>query len=162
MNRFALWLVGLGFLLAATLVGCSQNPDTKPQAAGTPKAEGASEPTFQTLILGKWRSPGPGPTQVWEFKTSGVVNRTITITGTVQASEVVPKDEPITLGSIAQSGKYTFVNDKLFRVALEEGKSKGMSVSAAESDWWVERITPTEMVVKFKGQTAGSTFKKVE
>jgi hypothetical protein len=67
-----------------------------------------------------------------------------------------------TLGSFSQSGKYTFVNDKLVHVALEEAKSGGLSTAAAESDWELEGITPTEMVVNFKGYTNSSTFKKVE
>ena len=161
MNRFALLMLALGFLLAVALGGCSGNTDAKPQTAASPKPETAPEPSFQTLILGKWRSVGPSLEQVWEFKGSGIVSRTSTISGTVEKNEVIPKDQPITLWSISQSGKYRFVNDKLVHVALEEAKSGSVSTGADESDWELEKITPTEMVVKFKGSTTG-TFTKVE
>jgi hypothetical protein len=104
MKRFAPALP-LGLLLAVMLGGCSKNSDTKPQTAAPPKPEAAPEPSFRTLILGKWRSVGPSLEQVWEFKENGVVNLTSTVSGKVQANKVIPKDEPIALGSFSSPAR---------------------------------------------------------
>lgn len=161
-------LVGCGFVVARLPNWRSQSKseaagieasqaESKPQVTTAAQPEAAVESSPQTLILGKWRSASKSLEQVYDFKKEGVVTRTTSLFGTITGKNAAGANGPIDLGSFSQSGKYTFVNDKLIHIALKQGESGGMSAGAQEFDFDLIRITPSEIVNHWKTESGKAT-----
>jgi hypothetical protein len=149
-----------------TTTTITPNTEIKPKPSVTPKPETSTDSLPHTLILGKWRAANPNQEHIWEFTKEGVVNCTVTMTGT----NIVPGGTPITLpggtpviiGSVTQSGKFRFVNDKMIHLDMKEAHAGILTAPESQTDWNIGMITPTVMRVQPKGQTTELTFERVK